>query len=239
MYKRQVLGEAQRARTGVEDDTVCDERLEHLRGDVLVVEGHDVALAGEGPYRLDVDVLPHRGARHDEGGAVVRVGGEDREGDAELDGRPDAHPRQLTCADDADDGKTSGRAARCGHESQDIDVTAYAPSVPISPVERHADDDATPQAEHSGLRGFVDTIWHEVAKFGVVGLLAFVIDLGGMNLLTHTVLEGKPTTARIVSGVAATLFAWFGNRSWTFAHRRSRPVAHLSLIHISEPTRRS
>lgn len=105
--------------------------------------------------------------------------------------------------------------------------------MPISPVERHADDDATPQAEHSGLRGFVDTIWHEVAKFGVVGLLAFVIDLGGMNLLTHTVLEGKPTTARIVSGVAATLFAWFGNRSWTFAHRRSRPVAHeVSLFFV-------
>ena len=105
--------------------------------------------------------------------------------------------------------------------------------MPISPVERHADDDATPQAEHSGLRGLVDTIWHEVAKFGVVGLLAFVIDLGGMNLLTHTVLEGKPTTARIVSGVAATLFAWFGNRSWTFAHRRSRPVAHeVSLFFV-------
>lgn len=105
--------------------------------------------------------------------------------------------------------------------------------MPISPVERHADDDTTPQAEHSGLRGLVDTIWHEVAKFGVVGLLAFVIDLGGMNLLTHTVLEGKPTTARIVSGVAATLFAWFGNRSWTFAHRRSRPVAHeVSLFFV-------
>ena len=46
-------------------------------------------------------------------------------------------------------------------------------------------------------------------------------------------LEGKPTTARIVSGVAATLFAWFGNRSWTFAHRRSRPVAHeVSLFFL-------
>ena len=98
--------------------------------------------------------------------------------------------------------------------------------MPISPVERHADDDTTPQAEHSGLRGLVDTIWHEVAKFGVVGLLAFVIDLGGMNLLTHTVLEHKVTTAKIISGMAATVFAWFGNRSWTFAHRRSRPVAH-------------
>lgn len=72
----------------------------------------------------------------------------------------------------------------------------------------------------------VDSIWHELAKFGLVGAIAFVIDLGGMNLLSHTVLEGKVTTARILSGVAATLFAWFGNRSWTFRHRRSRPAHH-------------
>lgn len=72
----------------------------------------------------------------------------------------------------------------------------------------------------------VGSLWREVAKFGVVGALAFVIDLGGMNLLTHTVLEDKVTTARILSGVAATLFAWFGNRSWTFRHRRSRPAHH-------------
>ena len=77
-----------------------------------------------------------------------------------------------------------------------------------------------------GVTRFVDTIWHEIAKFGLIGAISFVIDLGGMNLLTHTVLEGKVTTARILSGVAATLFAWFGNRSWTFAHRRSRPVHH-------------
>ena len=76
------------------------------------------------------------------------------------------------------------------------------------------------------LGRFVDTIWAEVAKFGVVGAMAFVIDIGGMNLLTHTVLGDKVTTARVLSGVAATLFAWFGNRNWTFRHRRSRPAHH-------------
>lgn len=98
--------------------------------------------------------------------------------------------------------------------------------MPTQP-ETSADPASAPgPPRRTGLRGLVDSVWHEVAKFGVIGLLAFVIDLGGMNLLTHTVLDGKPTTARILSGVAATLFAWFGNRSWTFAHRRSRPVAH-------------
>ena len=82
-----------------------------------------------------------------------------------------------------------------------------------------AADDVTPPRRRSGLGRLVNTIWHEVAKFGLIGAISFIIDLGGMNLLTHTVLEGKPTTARILSGVAATLFA-------------------LSLIHISEPTRR-
>lgn len=85
---------------------------------------------------------------------------------------------------------------------------------------------AAPTTPRGRLYGFVGTVWHEIAKFGLIGAISFVIDLGGMNLLTHTVLDGKVTTARIISGTAATLFAWFGNRSWTFAHRRSRPVHH-------------
>ncbi|MBD3781921.1 MAG: GtrA family protein [Micrococcales bacterium] len=63
-------------------------------------------------------------------------------------------------------------------------------------------------------------------KFGVVGAVAFVIDLGGANLLWHTVLPDKVTTAKIISGAVATLVAWLGNRQWTFRHRRSRPVHH-------------
>ncbi|WP_277452371.1 GtrA family protein [Janibacter sp. DB-40] len=90
-----------------------------------------------------------------------------------------------------------------------------------------ADADDAPRDRRRGrLTGLIDTLWHEMAKFGVVGALAFVIDIGGMNLLTSTVLTDKVTTARIISGVVATLFAWIGNRSWTFAHRRSRPAHH-------------
>lgn len=89
-----------------------------------------------------------------------------------------------------------------------------------------AADSAVGARPRGRLGRFVDTIWAEIAKFGVIGALAFVIDIGGMNLLTHTVLGDKVTTARILSGVVATLFAWFGNRSWTFRHRRSRPAHH-------------
>lgn len=89
-------------------------------------------------------------------------------------------------------------------------------------------------------RGAIDVLVREMLKFGVVGAVAFVIDLGGYNLLvfgphwlgmfsqqtTQGVLHDKPLTARIISAVVSTLVAWVGNRLWTFRHRRSRQVGH-------------
>ena len=56
-------------------------------------------------------------------------------------------------------------------------------------------------------RGAMDVIYREMIKFGVIGALAFVIDLGLANLLWHTVLEDRVTTAKIISGLVATLFS--------------------------------
>jgi putative flippase GtrA len=74
-----------------------------------------------------------------------------------------------------------------------------------------------------GLIDQVDKLWHEVAKFGVVGAFAFVIDVGLFNLLRFAGGEGpmydKPLTAKVVSVALATTFAYFGNRYWTFRHR--------------------
>ena len=75
--------------------------------------------------------------------------------------------------------------------------------------------------------GLVSQLWerfhgiiHEVAKFGAVGLTGLVIDIGLFNLLLYFgPLEGKPLTAKVVSVAAATTFAYFGNRFWTFKHR--------------------
>ena len=80
------------------------------------------------------------------------------------------------------------------------------------------------------LRGALSMLYREAIKFGVVGALAFVIDVGLMNLLRATVLEDKPTTAKIISASVATVFAWIGNRAWTFRHRHSRPVHHEALL---------
>lgn len=69
-----------------------------------------------------------------------------------------------------------------------------------------------------------------MAKFGIVGAICFVIDMGGFNILVNGALEDKVTTAKIISGAVATLVAWLGNRYWTFRHRRNRPVAHEVLL---------
>ena len=69
----------------------------------------------------------------------------------------------------------------------------------------------------------VEQLVREVAKFGVVGLVALVIDVGLFNILRFAGGEGplfdKPLTAKVVSVVVATTFAYFGNRYWTFRHR--------------------
>ena len=61
----------------------------------------------------------------------------------------------------------------------------------------------------------------EIAKFGVIGLIAFVIDVGVFNLLLFGggAFTDKPLTAKVISVAVATTFAYFGNRFWTFRHR--------------------
>lgn len=80
------------------------------------------------------------------------------------------------------------------------------------------------------LRGAIDVLYREAIKFGVIGLLAFIIDMGTFNLLRHTVLDNKPTAAVIISASIATFFAWIGNRTWTFRHRRNRPAHHEAAL---------
>ncbi|AEG45138.1 GtrA family protein [Isoptericola variabilis] len=65
----------------------------------------------------------------------------------------------------------------------------------------------------------------EIARFGSVGLLAYVVDIGVFNLLRFgpgELLGEKPLTAKVVSVAVATLVAWVGNRYWTFARQRTR-----------------
>jgi putative flippase GtrA len=63
----------------------------------------------------------------------------------------------------------------------------------------------------------------EAAKFGVVGAVGFIVDVGLFNLLRFAgdpgVLEHKPLTAKAISVTVATIVTYLGNRHWTWAER--------------------
>ncbi len=59
----------------------------------------------------------------------------------------------------------------------------------------------------------------EIAKFGTVGAAAFVIDAGLFNVLRATVLSDSPLTAKTLSVLVATAFAFLANRHWTYRDR--------------------
>ena len=69
------------------------------------------------------------------------------------------------------------------------------------------------------IAGAARRLGTEVAKFGTVGALAFVIDVGLFNILRAGVLADSPLTAKTISVVVATGFAYLANRNWTYRDR--------------------
>ncbi|MET8861516.1 GtrA family protein [Nonomuraea sp. NPDC049421] len=59
---------------------------------------------------------------------------------------------------------------------------------------------------------------HELAKFGSIGAVAFVLDTSLLNLFNVVVGLG-PLTSKVVATTISTTFAYLGNRFWTFRHR--------------------
>lgn len=85
----------------------------------------------------------------------------------------------------------------------------------------------------------IDVLYRELLKFGAVGAIAFVVDIGVFNLLRHEVIGGladKPLTAKTISVLSATIVAWLGNRYWTFRRRRrasrSREFALFLMMNV-------
>ncbi len=70
---------------------------------------------------------------------------------------------------------------------------------------------------------------HEVAKFGIVGILAFLITLGGANALRSGAGLG-PLTSVTIATVVATVFAFLGNKFWAFRHRKGSRLGRESVL---------
>jgi putative flippase GtrA len=65
----------------------------------------------------------------------------------------------------------------------------------------------------------------EVAKFGAVGAVAFVVNVGLFNVLSAGPLDGHEKLSLIIASAVSIVVAWFGSRYWTFRHREQRSRA--------------
>lgn len=66
----------------------------------------------------------------------------------------------------------------------------------------------------------------EFVKFGLVGGTAYVVDNGVWYLLKLTILESKPTTAKAIAILIATIVSYILNREWSFRTRGGRERHH-------------
>lgn len=96
-------------------------------------------------------------------------------------------------------------------------------SSPASAAIAASPADTSYQAKARHLLRPFKSIIHEFSKFGVVGLIALVVDVGIFNLLMFAGGDGpmadRPITAKAIAVVAATTVSYGLNRSWTFSQR--------------------
>ena len=77
-------------------------------------------------------------------------------------------------------------------------------------------------------RRFADLI-PELAKFGVVGLVGTIIDLGGADFL-HVHMGLGPMVSKAISITAATIVTYLGSRFWTFRHRVNQALLREGIL---------
>jgi putative flippase GtrA len=72
----------------------------------------------------------------------------------------------------------------------------------------------------------------ELAKFGVVGLIGAIIDLGGAAYL-HGAVGIEPLAAKGLSITAATVVTYLGSRFWTFRHRANQAPLREGALFVA------
>jgi putative flippase GtrA len=71
----------------------------------------------------------------------------------------------------------------------------------------------------------------ELAKFGLVGAIGSVVDLGGAAYLHHEGIEAL--AAKALSLTAATVITYLGSRFWTFRHRVNQALLREGLLFVA------
>ncbi|MEE2521631.1 GtrA family protein [Pseudarthrobacter sp. J75] len=80
------------------------------------------------------------------------------------------------------------------------------------------------------IRGLASLFWREVAKFGAVGGVAFVIDSAVFIWLFTGPMHGSEVWAKALATIVASIFSWIANRYWTFRHRKQANVLREALL---------
>lgn len=70
----------------------------------------------------------------------------------------------------------------------------------------------------------------ELLKFAIVGGTTFVVDNGVWYFLKLSVLESKPTTAKAIAIIVATIVSYVLNREWSFRTRGGRERHHEAAL---------
>lgn len=97
-----------------------------------------------------------------------------------------------------------------------------------APIRSLGDPQAVPGAPARRTVASLRARLLELMKFGFVGGLGFIVDIGVFNLLQHgpvALLAGEPIAAKIASVSVAMIVTWLGNRLWTFARQRTSTKA--------------
>jgi len=74
-------------------------------------------------------------------------------------------------------------------------------------------------ASERASSGPLSRLASEIGRFGAVGAVAYVVDVGLFNLLRFGFDLG-PLTSKTIATVAAITVAYFGNRHWTWRDRQ-------------------
>ena len=81
------------------------------------------------------------------------------------------------------------------------------------------------------LRKRIAELIPELAKFGIVGLIGSVIDLGGAAYL-HGAVGIGPMVSKGLSITAATVVTYLGSRFWTFRHRANQALLREGTLFV-------